>query len=114
MHKPVIRSVEKQDDRVVMQLSIPAGLAYFKGHFPGNPVLPGVVQTHWAIHFACEYLGTPETIQKLEVVKFQNLILPGMDLVLTLELKANGKLQFSYQCDEKRMSSGRIVFRGQK
>ncbi len=114
MHKPVIHDVDKQDGKVIMHLSIPAELEYFKGHFPGNPVLPGVVQTHWAIHLACDYLGTPDTIKKLEVIKFQNLILPNMELLLTLELKANGKLQFSYQCGEKRMSSGRVVFRGEE
>lgn len=107
---PDLRAVERKCDSVYLQLFVPAELEYFKGHFPGNPILPGVVQVHWALQYSQLYLKTPYTIKKLEAVKFRNLILPSMLLHLNLALTANGKLQFRYDHEEEQMSSGRVLF----
>ena len=110
MIEAVIRSMVQEEKALTIHLYIPAELDYFRGHFPDRPILPGVVQTHWAINYGADYLGLPRRIKKLEVIKFKNLIRPEMDLELKLELKPNGKLAFSYLCDENVMSSGRIVY----
>ena len=108
--KNVDKNVDKDDNALTIIMHLPEELEYFKGHFPGRPVLPGVVQTGWAITYGARYLGCPEQVKKLEVIKFRQLIRPGHDVELHLERKANGKLNFTYRQDGEVMSSGRIVY----
>ena len=110
MFEADVKSIHQDENTLTLQLYTQPELEYFKGHFPGRPILPGVVQTHWAIHYGAIHLGLPEKIKKLEVIKFKNLIQPEMDITLKLELKANGKLSFSYLSGDNVMSSGRIVY----
>lgn len=94
-----------------LTLQIPHNLFYFNGHFPGNPVLPGVVQTHWAIHYARQRFGGLDEFVGLEAVKFQHIIQPGAVVTLELQWQAErSKLHFSYQSSRQRHSSGRVSF----
>jgi 3-hydroxymyristoyl/3-hydroxydecanoyl-(acyl carrier protein) dehydratase len=94
-----------------LHLQIPANLYYFNGHFPGRPVLPGVVQTHWAIHFARELFPDLGEFAGLEAIKFQHIIQP--DALVSLDLQwqsVRNKLLFSYQSTHACHSSGRVLF----
>lgn len=112
---PLVLGREIQGTVLQLGLEIPPNLVYFEGHFPGNPVLPGVVQTHWAIHYAREYWGDLGSFAGLEAIKFQQLIGPGARLMLELEYAAHkGKLYFSYRPEAglaaaTLFSSGRIL-----
>ncbi len=112
LDKPLVRSVDQQETAVILNLYIPDQLHWFRGHFPGHPVLPGVVQIHWVIGYGAQYLHLPTGIKKLEAVKFKQLILPNTALTLQLAHKVNGKLTFSYQHNAQEMSSGRVVYPG--
>lgn len=88
-------------------------LAHFAGHFPGTPILPGVVQIGWAIQLGERHFIWGGRFSALEQIKFQALILP--DARLTLELtwhKEDHKLGFRYRAGDRQHSSGRIVFAG--
>lgn len=99
------------DDHCRLTLHIPDNLYYFNGHFPGNPVLPGVVQTHWAIHYACQHLKLERTFAGLEAVKFQHIIQPGAIVTLDLQwMPEREKLHFSFTSPTVRHSSGRVTF----
>lgn len=94
-----------------LTLQIPHSLYYFNGHFPGNPVLPGVVQTHWAIHYARLHLKLERVFAGLEAIKFQHIIQPGAIVTLELQWMAErDKLHFSYHSPTARHASGRILF----
>ncbi|RRJ82779.1 3-hydroxyacyl-ACP dehydratase FabZ family protein [Aestuariirhabdus litorea] len=104
----VIRS-HYQSHQAELELELPPELLWFEGHFPGHPVLPGVVQIHWALHFATSGLGVAGQFLALERVKFQQLVLPGSRLHLQLEHLADaGQLLFHYRNDEGSVASGRI------
>jgi 3-hydroxymyristoyl/3-hydroxydecanoyl-(acyl carrier protein) dehydratase len=104
------------DDCAVLALHIPTDLDYFKGHFDQAPILAGVVQLHWAAEFAQQYLDiAPTDVMDIQVLKFQEMILPGHEVVLTLTKKSTEKVLFSYQStmqngDVKSHSSGRLIF----
>ncbi|EDM68727.1 putative orphan protein [Moritella sp. PE36] len=104
------------DESAVLTLHIPADLDYFKGHFDQAPILAGVVQLHWAAKFAQQYLDISATdVMDIQVLKFQEMILPGQEVVLTLTKKSTEKVLFSYQSttpngDIKSNSSGRLIF----
>ena len=110
MFEAVIKNIQRDGNSLIIHLYIQPELEYFRGHFPGRPILPGVVQTHWAIKYGAIHLKLPEQIRRLEVIKFKNLIQPDMEITLELVLKPNGKLSFRYLSDGDVMSSGRIVY----
>lgn len=94
-----------------LDLTIPAGLKYLRGHFPGNPIVPGVVQIKWALDAAIRQLGVPENVLALEVLKFNRILRPGDEVTLSLRFdESKRKLHFSYRSETGPHSSGRIVF----
>jgi 3-hydroxymyristoyl/3-hydroxydecanoyl-(acyl carrier protein) dehydratase len=108
---PDVLGRHREDNRVELQLSVPADLACFPGHFPGVPILPGVVQLYWAEHYGRELLDIALPFSHMETVKFMKLIRPGDRLSLQLEWEANKDLlRFSFSSDAGRHSSGRICF----
>lgn len=92
------------------RFEVPADLAFFPGHFPATPVVPGVAQISWAVDAGAGLLGAPLPVIGIENLKFQRLMRPGDQA--TLELRwdaARAKLLFAYQMDGEPCSSGRIV-----
>ncbi|RXU64752.1 AMP-binding protein [Pseudomonas protegens] len=97
-------------DEWQLQLAVPPDLAYFSGHFPATPVLPGVVQVDWALALGQQLLDLPGRFAGMEVLKFQQLVRPGDRIQLNLRFDAQRqKLYFAYLNDGAPCSSGRIV-----
>jgi 3-hydroxymyristoyl/3-hydroxydecanoyl-(acyl carrier protein) dehydratase len=108
---PQILDRDYIDGRLVMRCLIPPELDYFNGHMDGNPVLPGIVQIHWAEAFGRRWLPISGRFQCLEAIKFQNVVLPDYEVQLDLDFNAdNGKLYFCYQSKRGVHSRGRICF----
>lgn len=79
----------------------------FEGHFPGKPILPGVVQIAWAVHFAAASRPLMGDVLTLEQIKFRRPILPGARLTLRLSPDAvHRKLKFEFRDAEHSYSSG--------
>lgn len=91
-------------------LRIDPEIAYFDGHFDNYPILAGVVQLDWAIHYGKTLLSANSVFDGMEVIKFQQPILPNMLVLLTLRWeKEKNKLYFSYTSGENsNHASGRI------
>ena len=105
----VLEQVET-DGEWSLQLSVPPDLAYFSGHFPKAPVLPGVVQVEWALNLGRQLLNLPGKFAGMEVLKFQQLVRPGDEVQLHLRFDPErGKLYFAYRNDTATCSSGRIL-----
>ena len=93
-----------------LRLQIPHDLAYFSGHFPATPVLPGVVQVDWALMLAQELMDLPTQFAGMEVLKFQQLIRPGDEVQLELRFdQERSKLHFVFRMADQPCSSGRIL-----
>src|ERR1700712_486923 len=71
----------------------PLESAFYGGHFPGHPILPGVVALGWMLAAAERFLDRPMHTAELLNVKFQVVILPGAFLELLITPKAGGRLQ---------------------
>ncbi|MFK0086062.1 AMP-binding protein [Pseudomonas sp. NPDC090755] len=107
---PEVISRELKEAELHLQLAVSADLAYFSGHFPQTPVLPGVVQVDWAIELGQALLDRPRRFAGMEVLKFQHLVRPGDTLDLDLRFDAErSKLYFTYRNGGVPCSSGRIV-----
>ena len=111
----VIQCDQNGRESAEIELFIPMNLYYFQGHFPGTPVLPGIVQSHWAIHYGRELFSIDLSFSHMEVLKFQQVIRPQTTVTLKLEYKAEkNKLLFSYSSNGGQHSSGRIAFAAQQ
>jgi 3-hydroxymyristoyl/3-hydroxydecanoyl-(acyl carrier protein) dehydratase len=108
--EPELLSQQHVDGELRLELIVPQDLAYFSGHFPQAPVLPGVVQVDWALSLGQRLLDLPPRFAGMEVLKFQQLVRPGDQVTLTLRFDAErSKLHFAYRNAEAACSSGRIL-----
>jgi 3-hydroxymyristoyl/3-hydroxydecanoyl-(acyl carrier protein) dehydratase len=102
---------EHEPARVLLELVVPADLLYFDGHFDVAPVLPGVVQVDWAIHYGALHLGQTGAFAGIAALKFQQMIRPGQPVRLELARDlAKGSLNFRYFSEAGPHASGRILF----
>jgi len=86
-------------------------LRVFEGHFPGRPILPGVAQVDWAIRWARERFALPARFLRLDTLKFQQPLEPGMHVEVEWRWNAaTGVLKFEYRSAQGRHSSGSAVF----
>jgi acyl-CoA synthetase (AMP-forming)/AMP-acid ligase II len=107
---PEVRELERAGDRVVLEVTAPSNLYYFDGHFDVAPILPGVVQVDWAIHYGRRYFPLPAIFKGINALKFQQVIQPAQPVRLELTHDAvKGSLQFRYASDAGQHSSGRVM-----
>ncbi|HEY8537858.1 MAG TPA: hypothetical protein VIL28_03260 [Steroidobacteraceae bacterium] len=108
---PQIRAVERAESGVRVALEVPTDLAYFNGHFPGCPLLPGVVQISWAIQLGRAHVPFDGRFRALSAVKFTRVILPGASVALRLDYSSDTRtLDFAYEIDGRVCSSGTASF----
>lgn len=107
----LVDEVELIDGRACGKCHITGNEYFLQGHFPGNPVVPGVIQCEMLAQSACVLLadcaqGKTPLFTGLDKVKFRGQIKPGDTLETECEItrqrgafyfakgtgKVNGKL----------------------
>lgn len=107
---PPVRWTDRQPAHAELELTIPPNLQVLDGHFPGTPVVPGVAQVTWAIDWGREAFGLGGALVRLEVLKFQALLMPGHAAKLVLDWNAaKTTLSFKFTSPTAVYSSGRVV-----
>jgi 3-hydroxymyristoyl/3-hydroxydecanoyl-(acyl carrier protein) dehydratase len=110
---PEVLAERAESGRLELELRVPPDLDYFAGHFPGMPILPGVVQIDWSIRLGRARLPVHGGFVAAEQIKFLSVVRPEARLTLTLELNAEKtKMSFLYAGKDRRYSSGTLVFGG--
>ncbi len=93
MNPPLLESESLSPENLRWTFQVPVDYPFFEGHFPGHPILPGVVALGWMLAGAERFLGRPVEAAELLNVKFQVVILPGARLELLVTPKGGGRLQ---------------------
>jgi len=106
---PPMQILEQKPAYLKVAIALPKNLACFEGHFPDFPILPGVIQIHWALQLAKRYLNVGDAFSGMEQIKFADIVKPNDALSLQLDWDATaGKLGFAYEVCGLKVSSGRI------
>lgn len=91
-----IKSLTEEKDQLIVQIYLDPDLVWFEGHFPGQKILPGVVQISWALEFAKRFVPGAE-IKETPLIKFSKPLVPEDLVTLKLAYVPEKKtVRFSY------------------
>ncbi|AQQ33466.1 acyl-CoA synthetase family protein [Burkholderia cenocepacia] len=76
------------------------------GHFPGHPVVPGVVLLDHAIHTIGAALNRPLHAWRLGSAKFLSPVAPGEPLDLAYDAAASGAIRFTVRAGSREVATG--------
>lgn len=93
-----------------LPLSIAADHPAYAGHFPGQPILPGVVLLDEALHALAAVHGLKAATGQIKSAKFLSPVSPGEPLRLDYIAGAEGVFQFKVLAGERAVASGVFVF----
>jgi 3-hydroxyacyl-[acyl-carrier-protein] dehydratase len=80
-------SVSKKNDQQVSAVFLfKKNLDVFKGHFPDNPILPGIFQIEMVKYALERAWGTRLSIQSVKKTKFSSIIQPDTEVCLAINI----------------------------
>lgn len=103
-HRPPFLMVDKvtriEGNKITAVKQVTMGESYFAGHFPGHPIMPGVLQLEAIAQVAgilmmrqAENAGKLAYFMSAESVKWRKPVRPGDTLIIDVEMtKARGKI----------------------
>lgn len=89
--------------------TVPLDHPAFSGHFPGTPILPGVVLLDMALQAIAAASGIVLDTCEINSVKFLSPAKPGDELLIQHSVSASGALRFDIMAGTRKIASGSIV-----
>ncbi|WP_424813360.1 3-hydroxyacyl-ACP dehydratase FabZ family protein [Roseococcus sp. YIM B11640] len=89
----------------VARFTLPAGHPALPGHFPGRPIVPGVLLLDAVLKSAPGPAGAPRRILR---AKFAAPVAPGAEVEIHYEPRAGGRTHFTCRCDGKTVLLGEL------
>ena len=91
-------------------LPVAADHPAYPGHFPGNPILPGVVVLSEVLAAVAASSGRPASAWRLANAKFVSPVTPGSALTLSCEESA-GNVRFEVRAGSRTIATGTLAAR---
>lgn len=91
-------------------MQIPASHPALPGHFPGHPVVPGVVLLEAVIRALPRHAGCATRVTGFPAVKFLAPLLPQCAFEIGFDRKRTGQAQFEIVAGGERLVSGTVNF----
>lgn len=96
----------------------PGDFLGFQGHFPDNPVLPGVCMVQAVMVMAGKWAGTPGELRSLVLAKWFAPTGPGAELDFLVRVSPNGdngaKLKTKITCGDNKVAELILAVQGLK
>lgn len=107
--------ISRDGNKIITEKKLTGDEDFFKGHFPGNPIMPGVLlseatfQTGALLMAKMKSLTTPPmaVVSRISSTKFKNLVRPGDTLIIEVELTE--QLENAYYMKGKIQVAGKTV-----
>ena len=94
------------------RVRIPAGSEFFRGHFEGDPILPGVALLAIAHELLTTRIPKLPALLGLRGLRFRNPVRPGSLLVCEFKRGAAGALVLDATSDAAPIAEGTLLFAG--
>ncbi len=114
-------SLDLEAGKIVCESTVPNESVVFEGHFPGYPLLPGVLMIETMAQAAGWMLVAANKFQRMPFLaavrdaKFRNFVLPGQKLIAEAKLTHDGSgyamTDATLSSDGKLVCNGTITFR---
>jgi 3-hydroxymyristoyl/3-hydroxydecanoyl-(acyl carrier protein) dehydratase len=95
-----------------MSASLPLPLAHdhpaYAGHFPGMPIMPGVVLLDEALHAIGAALQADLSACRINAVKFLSPVTPGEPVRVDYETLDTGAIRFELVSGARKVASGSV------
>ncbi|GHH53604.1 MAG: hypothetical protein ABN502_08390 [Gammaproteobacteria bacterium] len=95
-----------------MRFRVPSDHPCLPGHFPGNPVVPGVVILDEVVALVADRLGHAPAALQLAQVKFVQPLLPEQEATIELQGEAP-QWRFAVRHGERVLASGSVRVQAQ-
>ena len=88
--------IDRTEDTVTTELTLDNNMDVFKGHFPGNPIFPGVLQCEMAFQTGALLMAlrgessnqsSTAVVTRAQSAKFKNMARPGDTLTCKVTFK---------------------------
>lgn len=89
--------------------TVPLDHPAFAGHFPGTPILPGVVLLDMALQIIAAATGIALDLCEISSVKFLSPASPGDELLIQHSVSASGTIRFDIMAGMRKIASGSIT-----
>lgn len=89
-------------------LSIAPDHPAFRGHFPGRPIVPGVVLLDHALDAIGNLTDSDLSACQISAVKFLSPVLPGEPVHVRCETLTNGAIRFDILSGERKVATGSV------
>ncbi len=104
-----LNRIEKPDsEQIVAQIQVPADSPWFSGHFPGQPILPGIAQLGMVFDAVRHFSSKEMKITRVSRVRFKQMIRPGDCLLVSVTPRKGqaGSYAFRIMVDTELACSG--------
>ena len=91
------------------ELDIAVDHPAFAGHFPGAPIVPGVVLLDEALRALASLFGVPLGRCTIREAKFRSVLRPGEPLALEVSVRDDGALAFVLSSRMRTVATGTVV-----
>jgi 3-hydroxymyristoyl/3-hydroxydecanoyl-(acyl carrier protein) dehydratase len=78
------------------------------GHFPGMPVVPGVVLLDEALHAIGRTIGADLSACRISSIKFLSPLLPGQEVELRYDAGDGATIRFTLTHDARKVAVGTV------
>lgn len=94
LYSVITKSIDKEEKSVVAEIRLNNDHNIFKGHFPSQPVLPGVCQVDIVAEILSKEIQEELKLIAANNIKYLKMVDPKIDEILNVTIKYSNEEQF--------------------